>query len=87
MTRLGDKNGDGAAQRHLLRRPIVIPLTIVLTIAMMTAGIAYGGGKLADQVIQNGNRIADNTARMERIEKRIEKRLDQLVEMLKWGEE
>jgi hypothetical protein len=38
-------------------------------------------------VIQNGNRIADNAARMERIEKRIEKRLDQLVEMLKWGEE
>ena len=76
MTRSGDKNGNGAAHRRWLQRPMVIPIALALAIGLPAISIAWTGGALVE-------RVGNNERRIDTIEKNIEKRLDQLLQLRK----
>ena len=79
MTRSGDTNGNGAAHRRWLQRPMVIPIALALAIGLPAISIAWTGGALVERVDNHESRITT-------LEQNIEKRLDQLLQLLTVGE-
>ena len=79
MTRSGDKNGNGAAHRRWLQRPMVIPIALALAIALPAVSIAWTASALVE-------RVGNHERRITTLEGDIKERLDQVLQLLTVGE-